>query len=130
MDTRDGKEKIIVLCEDNADIGDMLSMRLEVSGYKVIRAMDGEEGMDKIRVYRPDLILTDLMMPGITGFELCRMVRFDDELRDIPIIVLSALDRQREREKAIEAGADSYFIKPFDLDLLVKKIRDLIAEEQ
>ena len=66
------------------------------------------------------------MLPKINGFEVCRMLKFDDAYKDIPIIVLSALGQQSDREKAVQCGADAYFIKPFDLGLLVTKIESLL----
>jgi DNA-binding response OmpR family regulator len=122
------KKYKILVSEDNPDIRKILVMRLEINGYHVIQAQDGEEAMDKIKQETPDLIMLDLMMPKISGFEVCRMVKFDDKYKDIPIIVLSALDQQGDREKAIENGADAYFIKPFDLELLLSKIKSLINE--
>jgi DNA-binding response OmpR family regulator len=102
-------------------------MRLEVNGFKVVAAKDGQEAIDKTKKENPDLLILDLMMPKLDGFEVCRMLKFDDNFRDLPIIVLSALDQQQDREKAIKAGADEYFIKPFDLSLLLTKIRNLIG---
>jgi DNA-binding response OmpR family regulator len=67
------------------------------------------------------------MMPKLDGFEVCRMLKFDDNYRNLPIKVISALDQQQDREKAIKAGADEYFIQPFDLSLLLTKIRNLIG---
>lgn len=121
------KKKILV-SEDNPDLRKILMMRLEVNGYDVIEAVDGEQALSKVRSERPDLILLDLMMPKLTGFEVVRMLRFEEEFENLPVIVLSALDQQKEREKAIEAGADAYFIKPFELDLLLIKIRSLTGE--
>ncbi|MFA6636686.1 MAG: response regulator [Candidatus Omnitrophota bacterium] len=120
----------ILLSEDNDDIRKMLAMRLEVVGYTVLQARDGEEALDTAKKENPDLIILDLMMPKLSGFEVCRMLKFDDVHKNIPIIVLSALDQQRDREKAVEAGADAYFIKPFDLELLQNKIKTLIDESQ
>lgn len=120
----------ILLCEDNDDIRKMLAMRLEVVGYTVLQARDGEEGLGIIKQQQPELVIMDLMMPKMTGFEVCRMVKFDEMYKDIPIIVLSALDQQRDREKALEAGADAYFIKPFDLELLLNKVSSLISENK
>lgn len=116
------KEIKILLSEDNDDIRKILSMRLEVAGYKVMQARDGEETMETIKKEKPDIVILDLMMPKLSGFEVCRMMKFDDRYKDIPIIVLSALDQQKDREKAFETGADAYFIKPFDLGLLINKI--------
>jgi DNA-binding response OmpR family regulator len=120
-------KKIKVLAsEDNPDIRKILTMRLEINGYDVVQAQDGEEALDKIKKDSPDLVILDLMMPKISGFEVCRMIKFDEKYKDMPIIVLSALDQQADREKAIENGADAYFIKPFDLELLLNKIKSLI----
>jgi DNA-binding response OmpR family regulator len=121
----DKKIKILV-SEDNPDIRKILVMRLEINGYDVIQAQDGEEALDRIKKDSPDLVILDLMMPKISGFEVCRMIKFDEKYKDIPIIVLSALDQQADREQAIENGADAYFIKPFDLDLLLNKIQSLL----
>jgi len=116
----------ILVSEDNPDIRKILVMRLEINGYDVIQAQDGEEAIDKIKKEAPDLVILDLMMPKISGFEVCRMIKFDEKYKDIPIIVLSALDQQADREKAIEGGADAYFIKPFDLELLLNKIKSFV----
>jgi DNA-binding response OmpR family regulator len=119
----------ILVSEDNPDIRKMLVMRLEINGYNVIQAQDGEEAIEKIKKHAPDIIILDLMMPKISGFEVCRMIKFDEKYKDIPIIVLSALDQQSDREKAVENGADAYFIKPFDLELLLSKIKSFIQKD-
>ncbi len=119
--------KKILVVEDDLVSQRVVSVRLEISGYKVITAEDGEEGLKKAREEKPDLLILDLMMPKMNGYEVCRMLKFDDKYKDIPIIVLSSLDQQDEREKAIKGGADAYFIKPFDLELLLAKIRGFIG---
>ena len=120
------KPKKILIVDDEADMRVMFSTRLEISNFEVIEAEDGEEGLEKAKKEKPDLIVLDLMLPKINGFEVCRMLKFDDDYKDIPIIVLSALSQQNEREKAAQCGADAYFIKPFDLGLLVTKIESLL----
>ncbi len=122
-------QKRILVVDDEPEFSDLVTMRLEVNGFDVIVAEDGEKGLEIAKREKPDLIILDLMMPKITGFEVCRMLKFDDAYKHIPIIILSALDQQREREKAIQNGADAYFIKPFDLKLLLTKIRSLIGEQ-
>ena len=102
-------------------------MRLEISNYSVVTAEDGESALEKAKKETPNLIILDLMIPKINGFEVCRMLKFDDKYKDIPVVILSALDQQQDREKAIENGADAYFIKPFDLELLVDKIKSFIG---
>ncbi|MCF7874919.1 MAG: response regulator [Candidatus Omnitrophica bacterium] len=119
--------KKILVADDEPDFVELISMRLEVNGFEVVAAKDGQEAIDKTKKENPDLLILDLMMPKLDGFEVCRMLKFDDNFRNLPIIVLSALDQQQDREKAIKAGADEYFIKPFDLSLLLTKIRDLIG---
>ncbi len=123
----DKKKKILVV-DDEADMQSVISYRLEVNGYAVSVASDGQEGLSKVKAEKPDLVLLDLMLPKITGFELCRMLKFDDAYKNLPIIILSALDQQEDRKKAIESGADAYFIKPFDLGLLLTKIDSLLQK--
>ncbi len=119
--------KKILVVEDDLVTQRILAARLEINGYKVITASDGEEGLKKARNEKPDLVMLDLMLPKMTGYEVCRMLKFDDKYKKIPIIVLSALDRQDEREKAVKAGADAVFVKPFDLELLLVKIREFVS---
>ncbi len=119
--------KKILVVEDDLVTQRVLSTRLEINGYEVITAPDGEDGLKKARKESPDLVMLDLMLPKMTGYEVCRMLKFDDKYKKIPIIVLSALDQQDEREKAVKAGADAVFIKPFDLELLLVKIREFIT---
>ena len=120
------EEKKILVVEDDLVTQRVLSARLEINGYNVITAQDGEEGLKKARKENPDLLILDLMMPKMTGYEVCRMIKFDDKYKDTPIIDLSALDQQEEREKAVKSGADAVFIKPFDLNLLLVKIKEFI----
>ena len=119
--------KTILLAEDERDIAEVLAVRLEISGYAVILAKDGQEAIDKAKKDKPDLLILDLMLPKIDGFEVCRMLKFDDDAKRLPIIVLSALHQQRDRERVEGYGADAYFIKPFDLNLLLVKIKELIG---
>ncbi|MBI4432149.1 MAG: response regulator [Candidatus Omnitrophica bacterium] len=119
--------KKILLVEDEQDIAEVLAVRLEINGYDVALAKDGEEALAKVKKDKPDLIILDLMLPKINGFEVCRMVKFDDATKHLPVIVLSALHQQHEREKVQSYGADAYFIKPFDLNLLLVKIKELLS---
>ena len=120
------KMKILVV-DDEVDVQNILSFRLEINGFSVVVASDGEGALEKIKNESPDLVLLDLMLPKINGFEVCRMVKFDDKHKTLPIIILSALDKEDDRKKALESGADAYFLKPFDLEGLLNKIRDLLA---
>lgn len=120
--------KKILLVDDEKDLLEVYGMRLEINGFNVIYAKDGEDALKKIREVRPDLVLLDLMMPKIDGFEVCQIIKFDDELKNIPVVIISALHQPSERERAIEAGSDAYFIKPIDMNLLIMKVKSLIGE--
>jgi DNA-binding response OmpR family regulator len=121
------KKKKILVVDDSQDMRAILSMRLRINGYEVIMAQDGQEGLDRARADAPDLIILDLMLPKIDGYEVCRILKFDDKYKNIPVIILSALDQQEDREKAVGSGSDAYFIKPFDLELLLAKIKNLVG---
>lgn len=122
----ENQKKILVVDDDPVSLK-MLSVRLEVNNFTAITAQDGEEAVEKVKQDKPDVIILDLMLPKMSGYEVCSMLKFDDNYKDIPIIVLSSLHEQEERDKAIKSGADSYFVKPFDLDLLVNKIKTLTS---
>lgn len=124
----DGKkeEKTILVVEDEKSIRILFEMRLKVSHFRVLTAGDGEEALAVIREKKPDLVILDLMLPKITGYELCKMIKFDEALKSIPVIILSALHSQMDRDRASEAGADAYFVKGFELDLLIVKINQLL----
>ncbi len=128
MDKTVAQIKRLLLVEDDPALQIIFASRLEVNGFDVIIASDGQMALAKARAENPDIILLDLMIPQINGFEVCRMLKFDDRYKRIPILVLSALSSQRDREKATQVGADGFFIKPFDMDLLLVKINDLIKK--
>jgi two-component system cell cycle response regulator DivK len=118
----------ILLVEDNELNRDMLSRRLERRGYTVLIAVDGVEGMEAAKRDRPDLILMDMSLPILDGWEATRQLKADPETRDIPIIGLSAHAMSGDTEKALEAGCDDYDTKPVDLARLLEKISDRLAE--
>ena len=117
----------ILLVEDNELNRDMLSRRLERRGYTVLIAVDGVEGMEAAKRDRPDLILMDMSLPILDGWEATRQLKADPETRDIPIIGLSAHAMSGDTEKALEAGCDDYDTKPVDLARLLEKISDRLA---
>ena len=121
------KQKKVLIVDDDPVSLKMLSVRLEVNNFTAITAQNGEEAIEKVKQDKPDAIVLDLMLPKMSGYEVCSMLKFDDNYKDIPIVVLSSLHEQVERDKAIKSGADAYFVKPFDLDLLLVKIKDLLG---
>ncbi len=120
-----GKKKIL-LVEDESVLLNMVKMRLEANNYEVISAFDGQEGLEKARKERPDLIILDLMLPKLDGYKVCRMLKFDEKYKKIPIIMFTARAQQSDEEMGFEVGADAYITKPFEPQMLLAKIKELI----
>jgi CheY-like chemotaxis protein len=117
----------ILLIEDNEMNRDMLSRRLVRNGFEVVMAVDGEQGVVMAQRERPDLILMDMSLPVIDGWEATKRVRADEATSAIPIIALTAHAMSGDREKAIEAGCDDYDTKPIEMPRLLEKINALLA---
>jgi CheY-like chemotaxis protein len=117
----------VLLIEDNEMNRDMLSRRLIRRGFEVIFAVDGQQGIDLARSQRPDIILMDMSLPVIDGWEATRRVKSDDATRGVPVIGLTAHAMSGDREKAIEAGCDDYDTKPVEFDRLIGKIERLLG---
>jgi CheY-like chemotaxis protein len=118
----------ILLVEDDEINRDMLSRRLERRGYEVVIAIDGEQAMVMTRSEAPDLILMDMSLPVLDGWEATRQLRAASETRTVPIIALTAHAMQGDREKAIEAGCDDYDTKPVEFQRLLEKIDALLGK--
>ena len=116
----------ILIVEDNEMNRDMLSRRLERKGFEVVMAEDGAKGVEMSKSESPDLILMDLSLPVMDGWEATSTIKADYNTKDIPIIVLTAHAMAGDREKALEAGADEYDTKPIDFKRLLGKIKDFI----
>jgi len=117
----------ILLVEDNEMNRDMLSRRLERRGFQVVVAVDGQQGVDLAQAEKPDLILMDMSLPVLDGWEATRRLKGAPETRAIPIIALSAHAMAGDREKALEAGCDDYDTKPIELPRLLGKIDTLLG---
>ena len=118
----------ILYVEDNEDNVYMLTRRLTRAGFEIIVAADGEQGIALARAERPDLILMDLSLPVLDGWEATRRLKASEDTRAIPIIALSAHAMPGDREKALEAGCDDYDSKPVDMPGLLGKIQALLPE--
>ncbi len=118
----------ILYVEDNDDNVYMLKSRLERRGYTVCVATDGEQGMEMARTEAPALIIMDLSLPTVDGWEATRRLKSDEETRRIPIIALSAHAMVGDRESALEAGCDDYDTKPVEFQRLLEKIEALLSE--
>ena len=117
----------ILLVEDNEMNRDMLSRRLQKKGYEVVIAVDGEEGVAKARGEGPALILMDMSLPGLDGWEATRQLKAAPETRGIPVIALTAHAMAGDKEKALEAGCDDFDTKPVELPRLLGKIEALLG---
>jgi two-component system cell cycle response regulator DivK len=119
----------ILLVEDNEMNRDMLSRRLAKKGYDVVIALNGEQGLALAKTEKPQLILMDLSLPTIDGWEATRRLNADEETRAIPVIALTAHAMSGDRETAIAAGADDYDTKPIELLRLLEKMETLLGRE-
>jgi len=120
----------ILLVEDNEMNRDMLSRRLERAGYRVIVAVDGPRGIAAARAEAPDLVLMDMSLPEIDGWEATRHLKQDPATRDIPVIALTAHAMVSDRDRALEAGCDDYDTKPVDFARLLRKMTSILARER
>ncbi|HHL72584.1 MAG TPA: response regulator [Bacteroidetes bacterium] len=114
--------KRILIIEDYPHIVDILRMRLESSGYEVLSAYDGKEGLRKAREEKPDLIILDVMLPKLNGFKVCRLLKFDAKYQHIPIFMLTSRKKQSDIETGKETGAEEYIVKPYEISELMELI--------
>ncbi len=123
-------KKKILLVDDEQDMVYAVKMQLEASGFKVLTAQDGQEGLDKARAEKPDLIILDLMLPMIDGYKVCRMLKFDEKYKNIPVIIYTARAQEADEKLGYEVGADAYMTKPFDPKKLLAKINELLNSRE
>lgn len=116
----------ILIAEDEADIRDLVMFTLQFEGYEVLTAVNGQEAVDKAPEFKPDLILMDVRMPRMTGYEACKVLKKQDATKDIPVVFLSAKGQDVEVKQGIEAGAVDYILKPFSPDLLLHRLKQIV----
>ena len=116
----------ILLVDDEPSIVKMVGKRLEVEGFEVLIAIDGQEGLDKARAERPDLIVLDLMLPKLNGYEVCTMLKQDTRYQGIPVVLFTAKAQEKDEKLGMECGANAYVKKPFRAQELLEKIRALL----
>ena len=123
----DAKQRILII-EDETDIMTALRLRLEANGYEVTAAADGPGGLRQARAEKPDLIILDIMLPKLDGYQIARMLKYDENYAKIPIIMLTAKVQQTDVEQGLATGADAYMTKPFKSEELLAEIRKLLAK--
>ncbi len=119
----------IIVVEDERDLADLVALHLEREGYGVTIHENGSEGWEAIQSQRPDLVVLDLMLPGMDGFEICRRMRRADETADTPILMMTARGEDIDIVTGLELGADDYCVKPVSPRILVARIRALLRRE-
>ena len=129
-----GIEKIasptVLVVEDNQDNRELIVKALRVNGYNVLEAVDGEEAIEKAKTEKPDLILMDLFIPKIDGYEVTRILKGNDELKNIPVIACTAHAMKGDMEAALAAGCDGYIPKPIDVRELSNQINSFLRKKQ
>jgi len=118
----------ILIAEDEKDIRDLISFTLSFAGHDVTATSNGEEAYKKAVEILPDLILLDVRMPRMTGYEACEKIKADENTKDIPVVFLSAKGQEAEVNTGLAVGAKEYILKPFAPDLLAERVRAILAE--
>ena len=118
----------ILVVDDEIYIVHILDFSLGMEGYEVITALDGEQALEKARAEKPDLIVLDIMMPKLDGYETCKMLKAEAGTKDIPVILLSAKGRNVDQKIGFEVGADDYITKPFSPRKLVERINTILGQ--
>ncbi len=117
----------ILTIEDTASFRKLIKMTLEFEGFHVLEASDGQSGLDLARSANPDLILLDLMMPGMDGLQVCRQLQANPQLQPVPIVLLSSSDDSDEIEACLQLGAQGYLLKPFRPKMLIDVVREKLC---
>ena len=118
----------ILIAEDERDIRDLVAFTLRFAGHEVTAASNGEEAVQLAPKEKPDLILMDVRMPRMTGYDACRVMKADPNLRDIPVVFLSAKGQESEIQTGLDVGAEEYLLKPFAPDQLTERVKAILAK--
>ncbi len=121
-------DPLILIAEDERDIRELIVFTLQIAGFKVVEVPNGEEAVKKALEINPDLILMDVRMPKMTGFEACKALKQQDKTKDIPVIFLSAKGQEAEINTGLDLGAEEYFLKPFAPDDLIKRVNKVLTK--
>ena len=118
----------ILIAEDERDIRDLVAFMLRLAGYEVAVATNGEEAVEMAPRENPDLILMDVRMPRMTGYEACKVMKSNPDLKDIPVVFLTARGQENEIQQGLEAGAEEYLLKPFAPDQLTSRVKAILGK--
>ena len=116
------KKPLIVAADDDIDILNVIKVKLEAHGLRVITVRDGQQALVAVRQHRPALVILDVMMPRLNGFQVARMIKFDPQLKTTPVFLLTARSQETDRNLGTKVGADEYLTKPFDPEHLLNTV--------
>ena len=120
--------KKILVVDDEVDLVETVRFPLEMEGYHVLVSYNGEDALNQARKENPDLILLDLMLPKLDGYKVCRLLKFDERYKHIPILMLTAKTQEKDKVLGLETGADEYITKPFEMDYLMEKVKTYLSK--
>jgi len=115
--------KKILVVDDEVDLVETVRFSLELEGFDVLVSYNGEDALNQARKESPDLIILDLMLPKLDGYKVCRLLKFDERYKHIPILMLTAKTQEKDKILGKETGADEYITKPFEMDYLMEKVK-------
>lgn len=118
----------IVIAEDEPDIRELIAFTLRFAGHEVITGANGQEGYELAKQHKPDLVMLDVRMPRMTGYEACQSIKATPEIAHIPVVFLSAKGQESEIEQGLSVGAEEYLLKPFAPDQLTEQVRQVLAK--
>jgi two-component system alkaline phosphatase synthesis response regulator PhoP len=117
------KLKKILVVDDEVDLVETVRFPLEMEGFDVLVSYNGEDALNQARKESPDLIILDLMLPKLDGYKVCRLLKFDERYKHIPILMLTAKTQEKDKTLGMETGANEYITKPFEMDYLMEKVK-------
>jgi two-component system alkaline phosphatase synthesis response regulator PhoP len=120
--------KKILVVDDEVDLVETVRFPLEMEGYHVLVSYNGEDALSQARKENPDLILLDLMLPKLDGYKVCRLLKFDERYKHIPILMLTAKTQEKDKVLGLETGADEYITKPFEMEYLLEKVKAYLSK--
>ena len=124
MTSQSSSSKTVLIIEDDVFLGDLMAKKLEDSGFKVVKAIDGQEGLEKAVTAKPNLILLDLILPGMDGFEVLKKIKDNPQSSSVPVIILSNLGQREDIERGFDLGAQDYLVKAqFTPDEIVERVK-------
>ena len=121
--------KKILIVDDEADLVETVRFPLEMDGFNVLVSYNGEDALNQARKEKPDLIILDLMLPKLDGYKVCRLLKFDERYKHIPILMLTAKTQEKDKLLGKETGADEYITKPFEMDKLLEKVKTYLNKK-